>query len=908
MLLKASKKQLKKALVVLVMASITLPTFPTESFAANPKAQLSDIKGHWAEQKIQAWVDEELIQGYSDGSFKPNHFITRAEFMSLVNNAFGYSGQADISFKDVSADAWYYQVVSVASAAGYMDGYTDNTMKPANPITRQEAAKIIATIKNLDIDVLTAEAFSDAANIAAWSKAAIGGVAAADIMVGYEDNSFKPLNQITRAEALAALDNALNQDPNAALKPAKPKGTTYELIVGIPAGEATLSAVKHGGNADDGTLKNIAATNPFIQILDGFDQVWSLNQADWRNGTALTKTGLNGKVANYGDGPTLFYDGFKNDAAAVVADLKTYANEEIRNKATWVANIKYVEESTQNRTDEEALAAYYDDQRDKIYSMMDAFGPLANTYVDIVGPTTNVVRTVDEMNVVLTEETTEDESQGIGPNPTETELADMVDLVSLIRFRTPASSNPPKYFYSSPRPWRMNSNGEVVEIVNEKGLPVWETIGSGEAKSEELASGGKKSTGEKHYQQYETEVKVIPALRYVRRIAEDGRGKDGAFPSGHTSASYLSTFGFAYATPERYSEFLTRAAQMGENRIVTGMHSPLDVIGARIQATAITAYALNKEENKEVLDKAYENAGEVFGALAGAKNMSLYEYAHTVTEKYTFESAYDETAWENHDANKAFYREKLTYGLPQTGIKGLAPVVPEGAEVLLETRQPYLTDQQRREVLYTTSIDSGYPVIDESNGWGRIDLVTAADGYGAFLDNVTVDMDASKGRFNAHDWWRNNITGSGMLTKKGTGTLTLTGSNSYTGGTLLQGGTLEALSTTAFGTGDLYVENGTLAVNAGGALHVKGNLTFSRGSLEMVMNNDNSQINVGGMLYVGGGSLKLDLADNEIKGSKDITLITANSITGKFANVTAEGYEVSVTYENDRVIAHIAAK
>uniref|UniRef100_UPI00313327E9 phosphatase PAP2 family protein n=1 Tax=Paenibacillus turpanensis TaxID=2689078 RepID=UPI00313327E9 len=255
---------------------------------------------------------------------------------------------------------------------------------------------------------------------------------------------------------------------------------------------------------------------------------------------------------------------------------------------------------TQNRTDEEALAAYYDDQRDKIYSMMEAFGPLANKYVDIVKPTTSVTRNVYEMNLVLEEETVEDQSQGMG-NWENSELSEMLDLVSLIRFRTPASSNPSKYFYSSPRPWRMNSNGEVVEVVDENGLAVWETLGSGQGTSEALPSGGKKSTGERHFQQYESNVKVIPALQYIRRKAEDGMGKDGAFPSGHTSASYLTVLGFAYATPERYAEFLTRAAQMGENRIVTGMHSPLDVIGARIQATAMVAYALNKEENKEVI-------------------------------------------------------------------------------------------------------------------------------------------------------------------------------------------------------------------------------------------------------------------------------------------------------------------
>ncbi|WKL04890.1 phosphatase PAP2 family protein [Paenibacillus amylolyticus] len=423
-----------------------------------------------------------------------------------------------------------------------------------------------------------------------------------------------------------------------------------------------------------------------------------------------------------------------------------------------------------------------------------------------------------------------------------------------------------------------------------------------------MASGGTKSTGEKHYQQYETNVKLIPALTYVKRIAEDGRGKDGAFPSGHTSAAYLSVFPLAYATPERFSELLTRAAQLGENRVVTGMHSPLDIIGGRIQSTAMAAYALNQAENKDVLEKGYENAGEVFGAAAKENNMSLYEYAHTVTEDYTFKSAYDEHKWEDHDANKAFYREKMTYGLPQTGTKGLAPVVPQGAEALLETRQPYLTDEQRRQVLYTTSIDSGYPVLDESKGWGRIDLVTASDGYGAFLNNVTVDMDASKGRFNAEDWWRNDITGSGMLTKKGTGTLTLTGKNSYTGGTLLQAGTLVAESATAFGTGDLYVENGTVVVNVDGALTLNRNFTMDKGTLELVVADGNSQLNVGRKLYIEGGSLKLDLSNYKIEGSKDITLITANGITGEFDSVTADGYDVTVTYEKGRIIAHVVAK
>lgn len=140
----------------------------------------------------------------------------------------------------------------------------------------------------------------------------------------------------------------------------------------------------------------------------------------------------------------------------------------------------------------------------------------------------------------------------------------------------------------------------------------------------------------------------------------------------------------------------------------------------------------------------------------------------------------------------------MTYGFTQDiSAAGTDPVVPECAETLLETRLPYLTADQRHAVLYTTEVDSGYPVLDNSNGWGCLDYVTAADGYGAFFGDVTVTMDASSGGFSQHDWWWNNISGEGLLTKEDSGMLTLTGENRYSGGMLLEDGTLEAESTTA---------------------------------------------------------------------------------------------------------------
>ncbi|RNL02908.1 hypothetical protein C9386_09350, partial [Xanthomonas vasicola pv. vasculorum] len=153
-------------------------------------------------------------------------------------------------------------------------------------------------------------------------------------------------------------------------------------------------------------------------------------------------------------------------------------------------------------------------------------------------------------------------------------------------------------------------------------------------------------------------------------------------------------------------------------------------------------------------------------------------------------------------------------------------------EILLETRFPYLSALQRRVVLKTTALASGYPIMDDAEGWGRLNIVAAADGYGQFTGNVKVAMDAAKGGFNQSDSWRNAIGGQGKLTLQGSGTLRLTGANRYSGGTEVQGGVLEAGSARAFGVGDLYVGNqGRVRIAALSPVQVKSYTALPEASL-----------------------------------------------------------------------------
>ncbi len=171
----------------------------------------SDISGHWAKSYIDDWTEKGFVKSYTDGTFKPDKNITRAEFMTLVNNAFGYYEMGDISFSDVKKSDWFYNAVSVAHSAGYINGYTDNTMKPNKTITREEVAVILTNLLGVQLDPSMAESFSDSKSLS-WSKPYVGASVAAGILKGYStDNTFKPQKNMTRAEAVVALSQTLNK-------------------------------------------------------------------------------------------------------------------------------------------------------------------------------------------------------------------------------------------------------------------------------------------------------------------------------------------------------------------------------------------------------------------------------------------------------------------------------------------------------------------------------------------------------------------------------------------------------------------------------------------------------------------------------------------------------------------------
>ncbi|WP_164141683.1 autotransporter serine protease [Serratia marcescens] len=260
--------------------------------------------------------------------------------------------------------------------------------------------------------------------------------------------------------------------------------------------------------------------------------------------------------------------------------------------------------------------------------------------------------------------------------------------------------------------------------------------------------------------------------------------------------------------------------------------------------------------------------------------------------------------------------ENLTTGYAKySGTSMAAPHVAGSVAVLME-RFPYLNGAQVAEVLKTTATDMGAPGIDALYGWGMINLGKAINGPGmlATVEDIpeefripdptgvaygptqfVVDLPGvgavlDKGKPTERvcsdvlcglDFWSNDISGHGGLTKQGIGTLVLTGNNTYSGPTLVNQGRLAVNGSV---TSDVSVQSGGIVGGSGtvgsltargggtvapgnsiGTLNVAGNVSFEPGSryaVEVGPNGQSDRIQSSGSATIGGGEVAVTLENS----------------------------------------------
>ena len=169
----------------------------------------AQVHADYTEPYMKRMEELGLLQGDADGDLRPGDSITRAEFVTIINRAFGYRSAGGHPFRDVPGTAWYAEDVDIGYTEGYITGTSPTAFSPNLSITREEAAFILA--KNLMMEPAVGEntSFADGRSISTWSRGMVSAAAENNLISGYPDGTFRPQKSITRGEAAVILLNAV---------------------------------------------------------------------------------------------------------------------------------------------------------------------------------------------------------------------------------------------------------------------------------------------------------------------------------------------------------------------------------------------------------------------------------------------------------------------------------------------------------------------------------------------------------------------------------------------------------------------------------------------------------------------------------------------------------------------------
>ena len=157
------------------------------------------------------------VRGYEDGTFAPNKSITRAEaitiFARLMNEKMDVEASYNSSFSDVKAGAWYANYIGYMEDYNIINGYEDGTFRPDAAITRAEFAAMASRFDKLENT--DKNAFTDVA-ASHWAINSINSAYAKGWIGGYPDGTFRPNQNISRAEVVSIVNNMLEREIDAA--------------------------------------------------------------------------------------------------------------------------------------------------------------------------------------------------------------------------------------------------------------------------------------------------------------------------------------------------------------------------------------------------------------------------------------------------------------------------------------------------------------------------------------------------------------------------------------------------------------------------------------------------------------------------------------------------------------------
>ena len=194
-----------------IAALPTEPTIEQKPSTENLKTEFNDVKvSDWYYTYLIDLKNKGIVSGYDDGTFKPSNTVTREEFVKMIISAAGIElSSLNEGFEDISANDWFAKYVYTAKENGIVNGIDENNFGTGRPVSRQDMSVIICNILNEKSSISSNDVFADDENIASYAKNAVYTMKALNVLNGYEDGTFNPTGNLTRAEAVKVISLVL---------------------------------------------------------------------------------------------------------------------------------------------------------------------------------------------------------------------------------------------------------------------------------------------------------------------------------------------------------------------------------------------------------------------------------------------------------------------------------------------------------------------------------------------------------------------------------------------------------------------------------------------------------------------------------------------------------------------------
>ncbi len=198
---------MKKFFSLLIVAILSLCLI-TPAGAMDFSTMVSrDTDRHWAENDLDTLSSLGIMNGY-EGKMNPDSIITRGEFTALITRAFELTSKGNgKEFSDIDKNHIFYENICGATLSGIIDGFPDGTFRPENMITREEIVLILSRLTDTD-STLSPISFSDIDSDYPYIKA-LSKICSDSIIKGYPDGTFRPHEKTTRAEAASMTVKAM---------------------------------------------------------------------------------------------------------------------------------------------------------------------------------------------------------------------------------------------------------------------------------------------------------------------------------------------------------------------------------------------------------------------------------------------------------------------------------------------------------------------------------------------------------------------------------------------------------------------------------------------------------------------------------------------------------------------------